>query len=111
MGDRGQVKILQWDEEQAVYLYTHWGASELKDLVKQVLARRLRWDDNGYLARMIFSQMVKDDLDGELGYGITTNQAGDAWITIEVDCENNQITVTEYDETTFTGTFEEFISS
>ena len=57
MGDRGTVEI------HGVYLYTHWGASDLIDVVREALAKKWRWDDESYLARIIFDTM----LDGSHG--------------------------------------------
>jgi hypothetical protein len=70
MGDRGNV-ILTYEEGGEIYLYTHWGGSELKQTLKDALLRgRDRWDDPSYLARIIFSEMIKDNIDGNTGFGI-----------------------------------------
>lgn len=109
MGDRGQVKVIQWGDKP-VYLYTHWGASELGELVKSVLKRKLRWDDEAYLTRMVFSEMIKDDIGGELGYGISAGPC-DHYIGVNIHVKNQTVELTKYDETLFTGSFEEFINS
>lgn len=82
MGARAQVHI----EDTGIYLYTHWGAHDLPDLVRRVLSRRARWDDPDYLARMIFSAMIRDDLDSETGYGIGTVEVSDADLVISLNC-------------------------
>jgi len=109
MGDRGQVKITQWNN-QSVYLYTHWGASELRELVKEVLSRRVRWGDGPYLSRMIFSQMIKDDVGGELGYGIAAGDC-DHYLSVNLHIENQTVEIVEYGETVFTGSFNDFLES
>ncbi|MHA1170381.1 MAG: hypothetical protein ACTSRU_21345 [Candidatus Hodarchaeales archaeon] len=112
MGDRGQVKIIDsWDETKAVYLYTHWGATYLIEDVHRALSRRARWDDSCYLARIIFCEMLHGDLDGETGYGICTNQHGDIWRLIEVDCKNQRIRVIDLGEVILDCSFAEFVES
>lgn len=72
MGDRANVHVIDSGSSEGIYLYTHWDGSDLPLIVKGVLARRLRWNDSAYLCRMIFSALVRDDIDGECGYGIST---------------------------------------
>ena len=94
MGCRGQIKI----EDSGVFLYTHWGADQMVDDLKCILAMqgvRGRWDDEEYLARIIFSQMVKDDIDGTTGYGIGTSQHGDIEKLIVINVEKQTITVND----------------
>ena len=80
MGDRGNIAIqYEEDGEQGrwgtIYLYSHWGGSYLKATLASALNRgRSRWDDESYLARIIFSEMIADDLMGTTGYGIAPYQ-------------------------------------
>lgn len=53
MGDRANVYIRE-DQTHGIYLYTHWGSSELPETVRTALARHERWSDTPYLARIIF---------------------------------------------------------
>jgi len=70
MGDRGNVRI-KYDDGNSVYLYTHWGGTELSQMVARALDRgRKRWDDPSYLARIIFCEMVKGYEMEETGFGI-----------------------------------------
>ena len=112
MGYRGQVLI----EDVGVYLYTHWGASELTKTVQKALAKKWRWDDPEYLARIIFCEMVKGDEEGETGYGIGNSLHGDVWKLIVINCENKTVFVKSLlyqgePETKFGGSFEDFIAS
>lgn len=106
MGDRGQVLI----KDEGVYLYTHWGATNLVGVVASSLSRQERWDDPEYLARIIFCEMVIDDVGSPIGYGIGTQKHGDVWRVIELDCGKQTATVIDYDKCVFEGTFEQFIS-
>jgi hypothetical protein len=71
MGDRANVYV-HHGEQPGVYLYTHWEGTELPATVVNALKRgKGRWNDDPYLTRIIFSEMIKDDVDGETGYGIS----------------------------------------
>ena len=93
MGDRAQVLI----KDTGVYLYTHWGGSKLPEVVTNAIRRLERWNDPEYLARIIFCEMIKDDVGGETGYGIGTAQHGDIWRVVEVDCEAGVVRVIDND--------------
>ena len=91
MSTRAQVLI----KETGVYLYQHSDGMDLFDIVKKSLERVKkagRLDDPCYLTRMVFCDMVKVAEDykwsspemknnygfnGDLGYGIDTEQHGD----------------------------------
>lgn len=85
MGDRGNIKIGK------VYLYTHWGGSKIKQTLQKALARHQRWNDEAYLTRIIFCEMIGNDIDGETGYGISTSIQDNNHNIIEVDVKNQKI--------------------
>ena len=87
MGDRGQVHI----KDLGVWLYTHWKATELPDTIRRALARKERWDNPEYLARIIFCEMIRDDIEGTTGYGIGAGQHGDVDRVVEIDCQNKKV--------------------
>jgi hypothetical protein len=82
MGDRGNI-IVKYNED-IVYLYTHWGGSELYSILRRALGKKERWGDHAYLTRIIFCEMVKDDMEGTTGYGISSTE-GDGGTDIVVD--------------------------
>lgn len=102
MGDRANIKIKQ-PEGQALYLYSHWGGSNLPQVLQDALTRgKERWNDETYLARIIFSQMVKDDILELTGYGLSTYET-DGFVICEVDTDAQMVkyadknyTFTEY---------------
>jgi len=108
MGDRGQVKIIHWDDKE-IYLYTHWGGGELEASVKKTLSKRSRWNDDSYLTRMLFCDMVEGYEKDETGFGIQTVPNDDAGITITINPENQTIEVNRGGEITFDGSFKDFI--
>jgi len=77
MGDRAQI-ISAEDEDSEIYLYTHWGGEHVPQTLAAALDRgRSKWNDPAYLNRIIFCEMIKDDVDGETGFGIS-NQYQDS---------------------------------
>ncbi len=77
MGDRGNIAVLQHgdtpEKPNQVWFYSHWSGTELPDVLKLALGRRQRWKDDGYLARIIFCEMVKGQKAEETGFGIYTS--------------------------------------
>ena len=114
MGCRGTIEIWEHgaapkDEARPVVLYTHWGANEMEDDLRNVLSRRERWNDFSYLSRMIFSRMIRNNINGETGYGIMTDNAGDAEKEIVVDCSRQEVIIKKRTGNK-TYTFDDFIS-
>ena len=104
MGDRGQVLI----EDEGVYLYTHWEAGSLIEMVKRAIAKGWRWHDPEYLVRIIFCEMIKGNEKGESGFGIGTQLHSDNNCQlIKVNCEKQTICI----DGVYEGSFEDFIAS
>ena len=85
MGDRGNIKVGK------VYLYTHWSGSYIKEILKKALSREQRWNDESYLTRIIFCEMLEGDIDGETGFGISTEIVDNEYPILEVDVENQEV--------------------
>jgi hypothetical protein len=107
MGDRGNIKIGK------VYLYTHWGGSGIKQVVQNALKRRQRWNDEAYLTRIIFCELLKGDddvLNGETGYGISTHICDNEHNIIRVNTKKQTVYETNEDGIIIKiWSFEEFI--
>jgi hypothetical protein len=94
MGNRAQVHVYGYEGDVDVYLYTHWGAQELPMVVRNALKRvdsPHRFKDGSYIARIIFSEMIKDDIEGSTGFGIDNVQHGDVWRVITVDTDRGVV--------------------
>lgn len=99
MGARRNIKLeyRKVDENGVkdfpIYFYTHWGAEELPETLKNALKRGFeRWDDESYLARIIFSEMIKDDVLELTGYGIAPYPIDDKqYPTITVNLEHQTV--------------------
>jgi len=102
MGDRGNIKVGK------VYLYTHWGGSNLKTVLKKALSRKQRWNDEAYLTRIIFCEMIIEEEQGlneETGFGISTKIQDNENPILEVDVEHQEIK----ENGEIINSFEEFI--
>ena len=77
MGDRAQVRFI-FEDGRDIFFYTHWGAHELpQDVANALIRGKNRWDDEEYLARIIFSEMIQNNVLDEMGFGIGTGIHGD----------------------------------
>lgn len=86
MGERSYILIK--DFQSRVYLYAHWMTKEeCYDLLRKSLARsESRWTDGPYLARVIFSDMIRADIDGLTSFGISSvRDDGNVHYTVSVD--------------------------
>lgn len=90
MGDRGNIAVQTGDKR--VYLYGHWAGCEMPEIVRKALARKQRWDDPPYLARIIFCELVGDDK-GETGYGISATIDDNEHPIIVVNCDRQTVTI------------------
>lgn len=103
MGDRGNVEVIGRDGS-SIFFYSHWGASCLLTTVAEALdsdAGRARRNDEDYLNRIIFCRMIAavgGSLEDEMGFGIGTQPAGDAWLRVVVDHRNKTVKVIGHDE-------------
>lgn len=108
MGDRIVFTIKQ-SNDSSVSLYSHWGGeNRFNDLARALQAAEPRWNDVSYGTRIIISELIGDQWDQELGYGIWANNedsvSGDH-PDITIDLINKTVT-----DETGTHSFVEFIS-
>lgn len=89
MGDRANC-IIQYEgnKNKRVWFYTHWSGHDLPAIVKAALAKKWRWDDDSYLARIIFNELTKDNEMEETGFGISLRQQDNEHPYLVVDIEN-----------------------
>lgn len=118
MGDRRNV-VVEFENDLSVVFYTHWSGSDLPETLANALKRGTsRWSDPSYLARIIFSEMVKDSILDPTGYGIEPIVSGsdeyteaDPGYDLVVDLKDQTVSVLD-DETGRVQIFEfpEFVS-
>ena len=98
MGDRANIKLIdnkdtEGKEIGVMWLYTHWGGHSLFEDLKSALIRgKSRWDDDSYLARIIFSEMIQGEVLDTTGYGLST-QMGDGGEDFCVDLTAGTVVV------------------
>ena len=91
MGDRANV-VVQEEDGGKIFLYTHWGGYRLPEVLQSALKRgRNRWNDDAYLTRIIFCEMVKGSEMEETGYGISTYECDNEHEHLVVDIKTQQV--------------------
>lgn len=93
MGDRANVLIKQRKANEYIYLYTHWDGCKLPATVVRALARKERWNDGPYLARIIFCEMIKGREADETGFGISTQLVDNRHALIGIDPDTEEISL------------------
>jgi len=79
-------------EYDPIWLYSHWGGADLAVVLQSALVRgRPRWDDPSYLARIIFSEMIRDEILEETGYGISPFQTNNEYPVLHMDLKANTV--------------------
>ena len=107
MGDRANVVLTGGGERAGtsdLVFYTHWNGSELPRTVQAALERgRDRWNDPQYLNRIIFSEMIQEEVMELTGFGIATGSPWERFIKVD---HARQVVTLEGSEFTF----EEFVA-
>ena len=97
MGDRANIVMKQNHSNSntgEIYFYTRWDGYQLPKILQDALKRgRRRWDDESYLARIIFSEMIQGNLEGENGYGISAYLTDNEYDLLVVDAETQTVTI------------------
>lgn len=105
MGDRANVQFIE-ASGGTIYFYTHWDGYKLPETLANALDRSEdRWNDDPYLARIIFSEMIKDYVLDTTGYGISTYRTDENYPDLIVD--SGAATVTDRDGMVYS--FQEYI--
>ena len=122
MGDRGNVFFVDGKagkELAGIYMYSHWGGGFLPAQVRAALHRgRGRWGDSQYLARIMFCELIQEDVVGETGFGLSTQIGDNEHSIIRVDDASQRVSFHEpgreknpKDKGTASWTYEEYIAA
>ena len=107
MGVKGQVHI----EDENVWLHTEYEGYNIRNVVCRALRRsKSCWNNPEYLARIIFSEMTRDNIDGIVDYGIGTKKHSGVEWSVAINCQGQAVTVTLWDRFLESKSFEDFIS-
>lgn len=109
MGDRVVYSIKQ-DKDLSVNLYSHWGGYDrFITLAGALKAAEPRWNDMSYCTRIIVSQLIGDQWNSELGFGLWASNSDGAYGGDHPDITIDLVNKTVIDETG-THTFDDFIN-
>ena len=89
MGDRGNIVVEQ--EKGRIYLYTHWRGSKIGSVLQVALRKRWRWDDEAYLTRIIFCELINGSERDETGFGIAVEPPDNSHPFLIVDCRSRTV--------------------
>lgn len=86
MGDRSNIKV-KYSDGQEIFFYGHWLGDRNREIVAEAMAEGRRVEDEAYFARILFSKMVRDEIDKDTGYGIAPyivdNNAGNPIVVVD----------------------------
>ena len=115
MGDRGNIYIVQHPGDAGaggIYLYTHWGGSQIARTVQCALLRGGdRSRDEPYLARIIFSEMTYGRELETTGFGMSSYLTDNEYDIVVVDSSSLRVGLAHESETPVTyrsWSFDEF---
>lgn len=93
MGDRGNIVMKQRKPKDSfLYFYTHYSGSDIASITQNALKRgKDHWSDEQYLARIVFCELVKDDIEGTHGFGISTYMGDNEHDFIVLDAEKQTV--------------------
>jgi hypothetical protein len=76
-----------------VWFYTHWSGTNIQDVVRNALAKKWRWDDESYLARIVFDELTKSEHGEETGFGISTHMQDNEHDIVVVDVPRQMVLI------------------
>lgn len=92
MGNRGNVEV-KFKDAGSIFFYTHWTGSELNEVVANALIRgKERWDDDSYLARIVFCEMIKGHERELTGFGIAPFECEEGSPKVIIDTDFRLVT-------------------
>jgi hypothetical protein len=95
MGDRGNIVVRQTSDTNTddVWLYTHWGGSEIEETLRLALSSPIgqrRLNDASYITRIIFDKLTGCRGE-ETGFGISTTMPDNEHDILVFDVEKQTV--------------------
>lgn len=101
MGNRANIQI-KYSEGNDIFFYSHWSGRDVDNIVQSALLRgKSRWNDESYLARIIFCELIQRDVLELTGYGISPYEIEAGSPKCIVDMPNQETTDTNGDRWSF----------
>ena len=94
MGNRANIQV-KYQDGHDIFFYSHWDGSNVDKIVTSALSSergKKRINDESYLARIIFCEMIKNDVLGETGYGISPYECEEGSPKCVVDMAKRLVT-------------------
>jgi len=96
MGDRGNIAVIQSannGQRAQVWLYSHWGGSNLPAQLQAGLAAgKNRWQDESYLIKVLFGYALPEDAwRREIGSGISARMQDNEHDILVVDIPKQRV--------------------
>ena len=94
MGERNYIYLVN----DGIYLYSHWFVKEglIQTLKNALMRSKERWTDRQYLNRIIFSEMIKHDIEGLTGFGLSSD-IHDGQVVLNVDVNKQEVDGVSFD--------------
>lgn len=110
MGDRGNI-VMEYEDNKRIYFYSHWRGSDLPLILQVSLQKKVRWNDESYLARIIFNGLTDGVEQEETGFGIAPYICDNEHDLLIVNPSKQTVTrETEKKKKVKQWTFQEFIN-
>lgn len=97
MGDRANIIVAQdfnGNRTSIVYLYTQWNGDWTPVFLQDGLRRgRKKWQMADCLARVLFAEMIRDDVNNISGFGISSIPLDNERHWLLVNCNNLTVSV------------------
>lgn len=117
MGDRAVAGFRAKSGEPTIFLYQHWVRGAQEQVLADALSRaQVRWGDDSYATRICLSQMIGDEWNQELSYGVYvggTSHGADYDHILIVEWESREVIVADNADSDIEVariSFDEFIS-
>ena len=90
MGARANIVSRSGNEQ--VVMYSHWDGQEIVEIARRGIEKAVdagRGDDWQYFNRILFCELIKNDVDGSTGFGLSqeVHDGGDGLVEINLDSQ------------------------
>jgi len=107
MGDRSNVVVVD-ESGGAVWFYSHWRGKSAFLRAQEAIAKRWRWGDASYLARIVYDAIVVGEEGSESGFGISTAPTSSEYPVLAIFLGPKKVAAyPQKDEHTLSGRFQE----
>lgn len=93
-----------------IYLYSHSSGFDMWKVLQDALAKKWRWNDEAYFARILFDELTKNSHGKETGFGIASYICDNEYPILAIDCHAQKVLVeTQEGKKLASYSFEEYL--